>query len=92
MCVDFIDLNKACPKDSYLLLNIDQLMDRTFGYRYLSFMDAYSKHNQIQMHLDEKEKTTFITDNANFCYRIMSFRLKNARVTYQWLMNEVFAE
>ena len=41
MCVDFTDLNKACPKDSYPLLHIDQLVDSTAGHRLLSFMDAF---------------------------------------------------
>ena len=45
MCVDFIDLNKACPKDSYLLPRIDQLMDSTAGHKLLSFMDAFSGYN-----------------------------------------------
>ena len=45
MCVDFTDLNKACPKDSYLLPRIDQLMDSTAGHKLLSFMDAFSGYN-----------------------------------------------
>ena len=50
MCVHFTDLNKACPKDSYPLPNIDKLIDGASGYRYLCFMDAYSGYNQIRMH------------------------------------------
>ena len=45
MCVNFIDLNKACPKDSYPLLRIDQLVDLTVGHKLLSFMDAFSGYN-----------------------------------------------
>ena len=41
MCMDFIDLNKACTKDSYLLPCIDQLVDSTVGHKLLSFMDAF---------------------------------------------------
>jgi len=44
------------------------------------------------MHPDYDKKTAFIMEDANFCYKVMPFKLKNARVTYQWLMNEVFAE
>lgn len=44
MCVDFTDLNKACPKDSYLLSTIDQLVDSTLGHELLSFMDAFSRY------------------------------------------------
>ena len=45
MCVNFTDLNKACPKDSYPLSRIDQLVDSTAGHRLLSFMDAFSGYN-----------------------------------------------
>ena len=45
MCVDFTDLNKACPKDSYPLPRIDQLVDFTAGHQLLSFMDAFSGYN-----------------------------------------------
>ena len=41
MCVDFTDLNKACPKDSYPLPRIDQLVDSIAGHKLLSFMDAF---------------------------------------------------
>jgi hypothetical protein len=53
MCVDFTDLNKACPKDSFPLLHIDALVDSTSGYGLLSFMDAFSGYNQILMHLKD---------------------------------------
>jgi hypothetical protein len=49
MCVDFYDLNKACPKDSFLLPQIDLLGDSTSGHELMSFMDAFSGYNQIYM-------------------------------------------
>ena len=49
ICVDFTDLNKACPKDSYPLPHIDQLVDSTTGHKLLSFMDAFLRYNQIRM-------------------------------------------
>ena len=49
MCVDFTDLNKAYLKDSYSLPRIDQLVDSTAGHRLLSFMDAFSRYNQIRI-------------------------------------------
>nr|XP_023917426.1 uncharacterized protein LOC112028970 [Quercus suber] len=45
MCVDFTDLNKACPKDSFPLPRIDQLVDSTAGHKLLTFMDAFSGYN-----------------------------------------------
>uniref|UniRef100_A0A2N9GWC8 Uncharacterized protein n=1 Tax=Fagus sylvatica TaxID=28930 RepID=A0A2N9GWC8_FAGSY len=57
MCVDFTDLNKACPKDSFPLPRIDQLVDSTAGHRLLTFMDAFSGYNQIMMDESDQEKT-----------------------------------
>ena len=49
MCVDFTDLNKPCPKDSFPLLRIDQLVDSTAEHKLLTFMDAFSRYNQIKL-------------------------------------------
>ena len=49
ICVNFMDLNKTCPKDSFLLPRIDQLVDFIAGHRLLTFMDAFSRYNQIKM-------------------------------------------
>ncbi|XP_017416505.1 uncharacterized protein LOC108327297 [Vigna angularis] len=78
MCTDYTDLNKACPKD--------------FGHRMLSFVDAYTGYNQIPMYGLDREKTTFITERANFCYEVMLFGLKNSGATYQQLMDRIFRE
>ena len=50
MCVDFTDLNKACPKDSYPLPRVKVLVDSTTRHQLLSFMDAFLGYNQIRMH------------------------------------------
>ena len=52
-CVDFTDLNKTCPKDSYPLLRVDVLVDSTAQHQLLSFVDAFSGYNQIRMHKDD---------------------------------------
>uniref|UniRef100_A0A2N9FIS9 Uncharacterized protein n=1 Tax=Fagus sylvatica TaxID=28930 RepID=A0A2N9FIS9_FAGSY len=90
MCVDFTDLNKACPKDSFPLPRIDQLVDSTAGHKLLTFMDAFSGYNQIVMDENDQEKTSFITSRGLFCYKVMPFGLKNAGATYQRLMNRMF--
>ncbi|XP_021827603.1 uncharacterized protein LOC110768210 [Prunus avium] len=92
MFVDFTDLNKACPKDSFPLPRIDQLVDATAGHELLSFMGAYSGYNQIHMHPDDQENTSFITDRGTYCYQVMPFGLKNAGATYQRLVNRIFSE
>nr|POE58898.1 retrovirus-related pol polyprotein from transposon 412 [Quercus suber] len=90
MCVDFTDLNKACPKDSYPLPRIDQLVDSTAGHKLLSFLDAFSGYNQIMMDEADQEKTSFVTSQGLFCYEVMPFSLKNAGATYQRLVNHMF--
>ena len=91
MCVDFTDLNKACPKDSCLLPRVDVLVDSTTQYQLLSFMDTFSGYNQIWMNEVDQEKTSFVTSQGLFCYKVMPFGLKNAGATYQRLMNKMFA-
>jgi BarA-like signal transduction histidine kinase len=90
ICVDFTDLNKACPKDSYPLPRIDQRVDSTVGHKLLSFMDAFSGYNQIRMTEEDQEKTAFITSRGLFCYKAMPFGLKNTGATYQKLVNKMF--
>ena len=92
VCIDFTDLNKACPKDSFPLPHIDMMVDATAGHELLSFMDAFSGYNQILMHPNDQEKTSFITERGTFCYKVMPFGLKNAGATYQRLVNRMFAD
>ncbi|CAL2276737.1 unnamed protein product [Prunus armeniaca] len=91
MCQDYTDLNKACPKDSFALPRIDQLVDATASHELLSFMDAYSGYNQIFMHPGDCKHTTFIMDRGLYYYNVMPFSLKNAGATYQRLVNRIFA-
>ena len=92
MCVDFTDLNKACPKDNYPLPWVDVLVDSTARHQLLSFMDAFSGYNQIRMHKADQDKTSFVTSQGLFCYKVMPFGLKNVGATYQRLMNKMFAQ
>jgi len=89
MCVDFTDLNKACPKDSYPLPSIDALVDSASGCKLLSFLDAFLGYNQIKMHPMDEEKTAFMTERSCYCYKVMPFGLKNAGATYRRLMDKV---
>ncbi|XP_027910365.1 uncharacterized protein LOC114169424 [Vigna unguiculata] len=91
MCVDFTNLNNACPKDSYPLPNIDALVDSASGCALLSFLDAYSGYNQIKMHSLDEDKITFMGGTTNYYYRVMPFGLKNAGATYQRLMDRILA-
>ncbi|KAK8695024.1 hypothetical protein V6N13_072566 [Hibiscus sabdariffa] len=90
MCVDCRDLNKASPKDNFPLPHIDTLVDNTAGHSWFSFMDGFSGYNQIKMHPEDMEKTTFVTLWGTFCYKVMPFGLKNAGETYQRAMVTLF--
>ena len=67
MCVDFTDLNKACPKDDFPLPRIDQLVDSTAGHKLLTFMDTFLGYNQIKVVEEDREKTTFIMSQRLYC-------------------------
>ena len=87
-CVEFTDLNKACPKDSFPLPRIDQLVDSTTGHALLNFMDSW--YNQILMYEPDQEHTFFITDRGLYCRIGMPFGLLIAGATYQRLVNKMF--
>jgi len=91
MCVDFTNLSMACLKDSFSLPRIDQLVDSTTRHKLLSFMDALSGYNQILLDEDDQEKTSFVTNQGLYCYKVMPFGLKNARASYQRLVNRMFS-
>ncbi|GKB04838.1 reverse transcriptase domain-containing protein [Tanacetum coccineum] len=90
MCVDFKDLNKACPQDGYPLPEIDWKVESLCGYPFKCFMDAYKGYHQIKMAKEDEEKMACITNQEIFCYSKMPFGLKNARATYQRLVDKVF--
>lgn len=90
MCVDFTNLNAACPKDSYSPPSTDNLIDKSVGCELLSFMDAYFVYNQNLLYNEDKEKTSFITKQGTFCFKVMLFDLKNAEATFKRLKDHIF--
>src|SRR5438128_8976069 len=86
MCVDYTDLNKACPKDPFGLPRIDQVVDSTAGSELLCFLDAYSGYQQVSLAESNCIKTLFITPFGAYCYITMPFGLKNIGTTYQRAM------
>ena len=92
MCVDYMGLNKACPKDLFPLPRIDQVVDSTSGCETLCFLDAYSEYHQITMREFDQLTTSFITPFELFYYVIMSFSLKNTGAMYQRCMLKCFGD
>ena len=62
MCVDFKDLNKACPKDDFPFPHINVLVDNMAGSVLMSFMDGFLRRNQIKMAPKDITKTIFTTE------------------------------
>jgi hypothetical protein len=67
MCIDFTDLNKACPKDNFPLPRIDTLVDQAAGSEMLSFLNYFSGYHQIWMRKEDEEFTSFITLFGTYC-------------------------
>jgi hypothetical protein len=77
MCIDFTDLNKACPKDEFPLPRIDSLVDAAATSELMSLLDCYSSYHQIWMKKEDEPKTSFITPSGTYCYLRMPEGLKN---------------
>jgi len=90
VCVDFTDLNKACPEDPFPMPRINQLVDKTVGHPRMSFLDAFQRYHQIPLALDDQERTAFVTPIRNYHYKVMPFGLKNAGDTYQRMITRMF--
>nr|CAD1839597.1 unnamed protein product [Ananas comosus var. bracteatus] len=76
ICVDFRDLNKACPKDDFPLPITDLMIDNASSCEIFSFMDGSSGYNQIKMAPEDEKHTTFRTPIGIYCYKVMPFSLK----------------
>ncbi|GKV11255.1 hypothetical protein SLEP1_g22521 [Rubroshorea leprosula] len=90
MCIDYTNLNHACPKDCYPMLSIDKLVEAASGNERLSLLDAYSGYHQVPMAPEDEEKTSFYASDEIYCYVMMPFGLKNAGATYQKMVTIVF--
>ncbi|GKV27534.1 hypothetical protein SLEP1_g36698 [Rubroshorea leprosula] len=90
MCIDYTNLNNACPKDCYPMPSIDKLVEAASGNERLSLLDAYSRYHQVPMAPEDEEKTAFYAGDEIYCYVMMPFSLKNAGATYQKMVTIVF--
>jgi hypothetical protein len=90
LCVDFINLNKCSRKDNYPLPNMEHILQKVSGSSVLSFIDGFSRYNQIVVHPDGREKTAFTTPWGTFMYENMPFRLMNVGASFQRVMDIAF--
>jgi ribonuclease HI len=90
LCVDFRNLNKCSRKDNYPLPKMEHILQKVSGASVMSFIDGFSGYNQIVVHPDDREKTTFTTPWGTFMYEKMPFGLMNAGATFQRAMDIAF--
>ena len=90
MCINYRDVNQACPKDNYPTPFIDQIIDECVGCEIFSFMDGFSGYNQINICPQGQSKTAFICPWGTFAYPKLPFGLKNVGATFQREMNYAF--
>lgn len=79
-----------CPKDAYALPNIDRLVDRAVDHQVLSFLDIYSRYNQIRMDPRDKENMMFNIKSTNYCYRVMPFEVEECQSNISALNGQNF--
>jgi hypothetical protein len=89
MCIDFTNVNKACPKDEFPLPRIDSLVDAAASSELMSLLDCYSGYHQIWMKKEDEPKTSFITPSGTYCYLWMPQGLKNARGSFSRMTSKV---
>ncbi len=92
VCVDYRDLNARTFKNHFPLLFISTIVDEVAGKKLYSFMDGYSRYNQVSITHEDWHKTAFTSPWGTFVYIVMPFGLCNALATFQTVMTYVFSE
>jgi hypothetical protein len=92
MCIDFTNLNRACPKDNFPLPWIDKIVDSAAGCEVMSLLDCLSGYHQIYMKEEDKANTSFITPFGRYCFVRMPKGLKNVRSTFSWLTKRILKD
>src|SRR4051794_15411368 len=89
MCIDYRALNNITIKNQFLIPLIDNLTDRLFGAKVFTKIDLRWGYNQVHIHEDNIEKTTFRTCYRHYQYKVMPFGLTNALATFQALIQDI---
>jgi hypothetical protein len=79
--MDFIDLNKGCPKDDFPIARIDKIINSALGCEMVALLNCFSRYHQIWLHKEDEEKTSFITPFRTYCYLRIPEGMHNAGPT-----------
>jgi hypothetical protein len=91
MCINFTDLNKACPNDEFYLPKIDSLTNASTTSELMNLLDCYLGYHQIWMKKKDEPKTSFINPSGTYCYLQMPEGLKNAGESFSRMTSKVLS-
>ncbi|WKA06680.1 hypothetical protein VitviT2T_024570 [Vitis vinifera] len=92
VCIDYRKLNDMTRKNHFPLSFIDQVLERVSSHPFYCFLDGYSGYFQIEIDVEDQEKTTFTCPFGTYAYRRMSFSLCKAPATFQRCMLSIFSD